>query len=425
MIRQKLFATFLLIFIGSSSFQAFAQDVSAEDIRIDGEGNIVVGNNIRIGITSQTAEQMVADRDERIAELEAIIANRRFILAGRWSNDQDNDGFSGRVSVTREIQGSFYFDLTSVFGSHTCRIQGRADFEQSNLAHFKGEEECSISFEIDQTDETISISRQSGTCSLYCGMQGRFEGTFYRNKDVFSTKVLLPTNALEFMELVGVEYSSFQGRMTKIFSDAVPDLDGLDAIITTGSAAGFGDSPAIIMQRPDGAIWAAYVDWKGDGKGYELKYWSNAAGWDRRLPDTIREWVAKSTAIDPEALKYVWPKGRFSQFSPLRTEENLRLYTADGRVWYDASLEGRPSWCPNAETPVEIAICNSPVLSGKDIRLNAAFGQLKTSLAPGNFSQVQNVVRRFLTERNKCGPDVPCIAEKYRSVVNHLEEIPR
>lgn len=419
MIRQKILVALTLAFIGLSSTQALAQSVSAEDIQIDGDGNIVVGNNIRIGITNQTAKQMVADREDRIKELEDIVSNRRFIVSGRWSNDREQDGFSGWLSVYREVQGSFYFSLRSVFGSHTCDVQGRADFEKANVAQFRGEEECSIRFDIDQSKEVISISKESLICNL-CGMQGQFSGQYYRNEDVFSNKVLLPINVLEFMELVGDDYTAFQKRMTRIYSEKIPDLDGFDAIVTAGSAAGFADSPAIIMQRPDGAIWAAYVDWSSHGKGHELKYWSNVAGWDQNLPDTIREWIANDSSIDTEALRYVRPKGTFSRLSPLNSERNLTMRREAAQVWYGAPLEGRPSWCSNAGTVVEIAVCNSPVLSGKDVRLNSRYNYLKKSLTRGEFSQVKDVVQRFVTARDKCGSDVPCIASKYRSVLSYL-----
>ena len=187
---RTLFSIVFVIFFASLQ-PISAQDVNVSDIKIDGEGNIVVGNNIRIGITTQTVQNLLADRDAKILELEDIIANRRFILAGRWSNNEGLDGFGGSLVVDREVQKSFYFSLSSAFGAHTCSIAGTATMVNTSNATFSGEEGCRISFHIDQTRETISVAKESLLCSHYCGMQGRFDGTYNRDDDTLAAQLSL------------------------------------------------------------------------------------------------------------------------------------------------------------------------------------------------------------------------------------------
>lgn len=414
---RSLFSIVVTIFFASLQ-PISAQDVNVSDIKIDGEGNIVVGNNIRIGITTQTVQNLLADRDAKILELKDIIANRRFILAGRWSNNEGLDGFGGSLVIDREAQKSFHFSLSSAFGAHTCSISGTATLVNTYNATFSGEEDCRISFHIDQTRESISVAKESQLCSHYCGIQGRFEGTYSRDDDTLAARILFPINVSVFSQLVGDDYGAFQTRMRRIHQENIEDLDGLRATISTGSAAGFADSPAIIMQREDGAIWAAYLEWSGK----QVKYWSNVSGWKDNVPDTIREWIASNSSVSETALHFLEARGSHSSLSPIFGQTNVSAHYSGGRYWLSALPRGKPSWCSRAGTEVEKTVCRFKVLSEKDYQLNQAYSERKNTLNSQAFGVIRSKIEVLMNERDRCGPVPGCIAGVYRRALQVLNQ---
>ena len=63
----------------------------------------------------------------------------------------------------------------------------------------------------------------------------------------------------------------------------------------------------------------------------------------------------------------------------------------------------KPSWCPNAQTVVEVTICSSKQLSKKDIEINDLYKNVKSD------QRIKKLVSATLKLRNACGSNVECI----------------
>ncbi len=81
----------------------------------------------------------------------------------------------------------------------------------------------------------------------------------------------------------------------------------------------------------------------------------------------------------------------------------------------------RPSWCPKAADPTEVAICSSPDLAGYDLRLNAAYQNWITRLDANGRRQLNASQNQWQSYRNSCGADFACIQAAYQSRLGQLE----
>lgn len=73
----------------------------------------------------------------------------------------------------------------------------------------------------------------------------------------------------------------------------------------------------------------------------------------------------------------------------------------------------RPSWCPDAGTRTERAICASDALSALDIRLEAAFKARRASLSAAGRDGLLAAQRAWLRDRNSCGAGEACLRAAY------------
>lgn len=75
--------------------------------------------------------------------------------------------------------------------------------------------------------------------------------------------------------------------------------------------------------------------------------------------------------------------------------------------------------CARARIPAEIAVCNSALLAGLDVQLNALYAQALV----GNPS-VKAQQRSWIDLRNACGSDAACIEQRYREQIGGFQGSP-
>jgi len=75
--------------------------------------------------------------------------------------------------------------------------------------------------------------------------------------------------------------------------------------------------------------------------------------------------------------------------------------------------------CEAAHTPAEVTICNSSVLAGLDVQLNASYAQAVAN----NPSLVKSQQRAWLKQRDACGTDGACIEHQYRQQIGWLQSV--
>jgi uncharacterized protein len=104
--------------------------------------------------------------------------------------------------------------------------------------------------------------------------------------------ILKPEDDARLRLLLGYE---MYRRLARTF-EASATVDPLDAGVTKANEGIEGSGPdyetSMLLQAPDGRFWVAFRQYK-DYKAVLLRYYTNVEEWQRRLPQTIREWHKK------------------------------------------------------------------------------------------------------------------------------------
>ena len=110
--------------------------------------------------------------------------------------------------------------------------------------------------------------------------------------------ILKPEDDARLRLLLGDE---LYRRMARTF-EASMKVDILDAGVTKADIGSEVSGPdydkPILLQAPDGRFWVAFREHR-DYKAVLLRYYTNVEEWQRRLPQTIREWHKKYGAPMP------------------------------------------------------------------------------------------------------------------------------
>ncbi len=86
------------------------------------------------------------------------------------------------------------------------------------------------------------------------------------------------------------------------------------------------------------------------------------------------------------------------------------------------SATARPSWCPQARTATEMAICRNDTLSTYDIRTGRLYSQMIRKLTGSQERLFVNKQKSWLEWRNRCGASEGCLINAYEQ---RLYEITR
>ena len=142
--------------------------------------------------------------------------------------------------------------------------------------------------------------------------------------------------------------------------------------------------------------------------------------------EAAQTWVAFQNSNSPEALKLFADRYAGTAFAAL-AEERIAALTAPApapqpqpqplvaptpqpRVYV-----ARPSWCPRASTPTEVAICSDDALAQYDQQINTAYGYWKNALSGAAEQQFDAAQKQWLRYRDSCGGNTGCIANAYRA----------
>ncbi|MGE5270581.1 MAG: lysozyme inhibitor LprI family protein, partial [Thiohalocapsa sp.] len=79
--------------------------------------------------------------------------------------------------------------------------------------------------------------------------------------------------------------------------------------------------------------------------------------------------------------------------------------------------------CRRAYFADEKMICARPELAQLDNQLAAVFGRAIGRLSPSERAALENRETRWVIGRRKCGSDVACIAQHYRSRIEQLSQL--
>lgn len=83
----------------------------------------------------------------------------------------------------------------------------------------------------------------------------------------------------------------------------------------------------------------------------------------------------------------------------------------------------RPSWCPNAGTPTERAICNTSTLSALDIEMVQIYDHIMSIANSTSRSWLRSDQSSWLQRRDSCGGNASCIEYEYRTRIQRLQQL--
>lgn len=224
------------------------------------------------------------------SESTVTLSNDRTWL-GEWIRTEHNN--FGRLTISNVTQAYFDFEIFALSGTHDGFDEGRA-YIQGNKALFQYPaliegRSCTIHFEMN-SNVSISVNQVEGLCGTALGVS--FSGIYFSpdNKPAEQT-TLLNINVLEneaqdqiFRNMVGEHYELFV--YFSQLSSARRDLDGLSATVEEYFVRGlYGFSGYILMKGNNDTFWTALLN------GNEVLYFTNRSGWERRLPETIKNWM--------------------------------------------------------------------------------------------------------------------------------------
>ena len=89
-----------------------------------------------------------------------------------------------------------------------------------------------------------------------------------------------------------------------------------------------------------------------------------------------------------------------------------------------SSAWARPTWCANARTLTEIAICKDTTLSQLDVQMDATYKYTQRIITPFCRQDLLETQRIWLASRNLCGASVPCLDRAYRDRQYQIELYP-
>jgi uncharacterized protein len=235
---------------------------------------------------------------ERIAALERVAGSAApgssskkadVSWAGMWNRTGGTSHTESSLEITEKTSQVFEFTINTAYGAHVGEISGLASFAKDYASFKETEYGCKVEFRM--VGKCIEIDT-SGECSSFGGLNVYFDGTYCKGKEnkkktnyfidigVFKNEAELAA----FKKIVGKYAELFEESFHLISEE--DDLDHFNAKVSAGGVAGlFTFMEGIIMQRPNGMIYAAVID------GDSVRYFSNDPQYIKKLPKTIDKWM--------------------------------------------------------------------------------------------------------------------------------------
>ena len=237
---------------------------------------------------------------ERIAALERIAGSTApsssskkadVSWAGTWNRTGGTSHTESSLEITEKTPQAFEFTINTIYGANVGEISGLASFAKDFASFKETEYGCKVEFrmvgkciEIDTTEE----------CSSFGGMGVYFDGTYCKGKEKKQkTNYFIETGIFK-NEAELAAFKKIVGKYAELFEESFhliseeDDLDDFNAKVSAGGVSGlFTIMEGIIMQRPNGMIYAAVID------GDSVRYFSNDPQYIKKLPKTIENWMVR------------------------------------------------------------------------------------------------------------------------------------
>ena len=83
----------------------------------------------------------------------------------------------------------------------------------------------------------------------------------------------------------------------------------------------------------------------------------------------------------------------------------------------------REAYCATKKNKVERNICNDRDLTRRDAYLNEVYQDVRNKLSKQDFKQIRKDQRAWIKQRNTCGDNSQCIADKYEDRTAEIEQM--
>jgi hypothetical protein len=235
---------------------------------------------------------------ERIAALERIAGSTAssssskkadVSWAGKWNRARSTSYTESRLEITEKTSQTFEFTINTADGDNIGEISGLASFAKDFASFKETEYGCKVEFRM--VGKCIKIDT-SEECSGFGGMGVDYDGTYCKGKEKKQKTNYFIERGIFKNESEFAAFKKIVGKYVELFDESFQwvteenDLDHFNAKVSSGGVTGlYTIMEGIIMQRPNGMIYAAVID------GDSVRYFSNDPQYIKKLPKTIEKWM--------------------------------------------------------------------------------------------------------------------------------------
>jgi hypothetical protein len=239
-----------------------------------------------------------------------VVALKKVEWYGMWSVPSRFAG--ANLTINLVTAKKFDFTLEASNGANQGEISGRATvsgakafFDDRNSTEKDAEKVgCRLTF----THKGAYIDiEQTSECDSYAGNAVVFAGKYQKDsmilkEDDFVYFDVFPDAATDnkFKKLVGADYEKFLNSFHLITEEE--NIDAFGAKVFSACVRGMCPfNAAIIMYNEAGNFWAAVI-YPDKADKMMIDYYSNAAGWKGKLPQTIENWVNEKKKMNDDVV---------------------------------------------------------------------------------------------------------------------------
>jgi uncharacterized protein len=209
--------------------------------------------------------------------------------AGTWNRARSTSYTESRLEITEKTSQAFEFSISTADDDNIGEISGLASFTKDFASFKETEYGCKVEFRM--VGKCIKIDT-SEKCGDLGGMGVDYDGTYCKGKEKKQKTNYFVERGIFKNESEFAAFKKIVGKYAELFEESFQwvteedDLDHFNAKVSAGGVAGlFTFMEGIIMQRPNGMIYAAVID------GDSVRYFCNDPQYIKKLPKTIENWM--------------------------------------------------------------------------------------------------------------------------------------
>ena len=229
---------------------------------------------------------------ERIAESAAPSSSNKkadVLWSGKWNRTGGTSHTESSLEITEKTSQAFEFTINAANGANVGEIVGLSSFVKDYASFKETENGCKVEFRM--VGKCIKINT-SEECSSFGGIGVYFDGTYCKGKEKKKKNNYFIELGIFKNESELAAFKKIVGKFNELFEESFQlvseedDLDHFNAKVSAGGVTGlFTIMEGIIMQRPNGMIYAAVID------NDSVRYFSNDPQYIKKLPKTIESWM--------------------------------------------------------------------------------------------------------------------------------------